>query len=397
MPDAIFWKGPLVAGLLTWLVLRLLQPVASRLDLLDHPMGRKDHAHPTPITGGIAMAVGVMVAGLMTLSTVGTSFFGFMAAALVLVVVGLLDDKYDLRWWIRVLAQVLAALIMVYVGEVRISELGPAFGLADMSLGWLSVPFTVFATVGLINAVNMVDGVDGLAGSLVLTALVMLGAASLYSGNAVMAERVFILVGAVTAFLWFNLRFPWRPHAKIFMGNGGSAFLGFTIAWVAFRLTQNPGHPVSPVLALWLLPVPVMDTLVLMLRRVRLGHSPFKADHNHVHHVLRGAGFTPMQKVLVLCGFSAVCGLVAGQALRMDVPEPLLLGAFFVLCAGWYWLTSRHDRAVHFFACLRSLRLLPAEQVHGSAQVATIGTLAARGGAVDVSAYALSTRPDKAA
>ena len=119
----------------------------------------------------------------------------------------------------------------------------------------LSVPFTGCANVGLIDAINMVDGADGLAGSLVLTALVMLVAACLYSGNEIMAQRVMIMVGAVSAFLWFNLRFPWRPHAKIFMGNAGSAFLGFVIAWVSFRLTQNPGHPVSPVLALWLIPV----------------------------------------------------------------------------------------------------------------------------------------------
>ena len=86
----------------------------------------------------------------------------------------------------------------------------------------------------------------------------------------------------------------------------------------------------------------------LYVRRLRHGQSPFKADHNHVHHLLRGSGFTPMQKVIFLCLFSALCGLVAGQALRMDIPEPLLLLAFFMMCLGWFWLTSRHDRTVRF-------------------------------------------------
>ena len=345
-------KGLLAAGL-TFVVLWLLRPVAHRLNLLDYPAGRKDHAHPTPITGGLAMVIGILVTAWYTLDMLDTAWVAFSLGAGLLIVVGLLDDKYDLPWWLRIGVQVIAALIMALMGGVQVEQLGPVFGLGSTSLGVLSVPFTVFATVGLINAINMIDGADGLAGSLVLTALIMLVAACLYSGNAVMAERVMIMVGAVSAFLWFNLRFPWRPHAKIFMGNAGSAFLGFVIAWVSFRLTQNPGHPVSPVLGLWLIPIPVMDCLVVMTRRVRDGQSPFKADQNHMHHVLRHSGFTPMQKAISLSLFSAVCGLVVGQALRMDVPEPLLLGAFFVLCGCWYWLTSRRARAVKFFNWVR--------------------------------------------
>ncbi len=353
MPDHIFWSGPFISGLVTWLVLRMLQPVAARLDLLDHPQGRKDHAHPTPITGGIAMAVGVMAAGMMTLSTVGLSFFGFMGAALVLVVVGLLDDKYDLRWWIRVLAQVGAALIMVYVGDVRIDALGAAFGLPALSLGWMSVPFTVFATVGLINAVNMVDGVDGLAGTLVLSALVMFAAAALYSGNMMIGERALVLAGAVGVFLWFNLRTPWRPRAALFMGNAGSALLGFSIAWIAFRLTQSPSHPVNPVLALWLLPIPVMDCLVLLVRRMRQRKSPFSADRDHIHHLMLDAGFSPSLICVALAVFSGICGLLAGQAMRMDVPSPVIIAAFVVMCVAWYWTTSRRDRALGFLHAVR--------------------------------------------
>ncbi len=349
MPDHIFWSGPLSAGVLTWLALRLLQPVASRLDLLDHPKGRKDHGRATPVIGGVAMAVGVMAAGLLTLTTLGMPFLGFMAASSLLVVVGLLDDKYDLRWWKRVLAQVLAALIMVYVGDVRISELGPALGLSEMSLGWLSVPFTVFATVGLINAVNMVDGIDGLAGTLVLAALVMFSAAALYSGNGIVGERSLVLVGAVAAFLWFNLRTPWRPTAALFMGNAGSTFLGFAIAWIAFRLTQSPSHPVNPALALWLLPIPVMDCLVLLARRIRQRKSPFSADRDHIHHLMLDAGFSPSLICATLAVFSGGCGLVAGQAMRMDVPHPVIVAVFALMCVAWFWLTSRRERAVSFF------------------------------------------------
>jgi len=339
----------LAAAALTFFVLWLLQPAARRLNLLDHPKGRKDHAHPTPITGGLAMAAGILVTGFATFDYLSDSFLGFAIGATLLIIVGLLDDMYDVRWYWRILAQVVAALVMVYVGGVQVQELGPVFGLGETSLGWLSVPFTVFATVGLINAINMCDGADGLAGLLVAAALVMLMAAAIYSGNTGIGERLVIMIGAVVAFLAYNMRFPWQPKAKLFMGNAGSAFLGFVIAWVAFRLTQNAGHPVSPVLALWFVPIPVMDTLVLMVRRMRGRRSPFIADRNHIHHLMLEGGFGPTQAALALAFFSLGCGLAAGQAMRMDVPHPLLLGAFLAMCIGWYWLTGCRTRAITMF------------------------------------------------
>ena len=353
MFDWVDARSGLVAAALTFAALWLLQPVAHKLNMLDVPNGRKDHARPTPITGGLAMAVGVLVTLFATLgNNLGAPFVAFAIGSTLLIAVGLLDDKFDLRWYWRVLAQIIAALVMVHMGGVQVQYLGPVFGLSDASLGALSVPFTVFATVGLINAINMIDGADGLAGLLVAAALAMLLAAAIYSGNGAVIDKLVILIGAVLAFLAYNLRFPWRCSARLFMGNAGSAFLGFVIAWMTFRLTQNPGHPVSPVLALWFVPIPVMDTLVLMLRRVRNKQSPFIADRNHIHHLMLEAGFGPTQAAMALAMFSLLCGLVAGQAMRIDIPQPLMLGAFFLLCLGWYWLTARRVRAIHLFRWL---------------------------------------------
>lgn len=347
------WTAAFAALAVTWFALWLLQPVARRLDLIDHPRGRRDHAAPTPVTGGVAMGVGVILAALVFAPEVGDGFAGFLAASALLLGIGLLDDLYDIPWYWRIAGQTVATLVMVYVGGVRVEQLGPVFGLGPMSLGALSVPFTVFATIGLINAINMVDGIDGLAGSLVWCALLMLAAAALYAGDPLIAERMMILMGAVTAFLAFNLRLPWRDRAVLFMGNAGSAFLGLVIAWFSFRLTQNPSHPVSPVLALWLVPIPVMDTLVVTARRMRGGRSPFHAGRDHIHHLMLDAGFRPMQVVALLAGLSLVCGLLAGLALRADVPHPVLLLAFLALCAAWYALTARRGRAL---AALRRLR-----------------------------------------
>ena len=351
--------GAGVAFALTTVSLLLLQPVAAKLNLLDHPNdARKHHAHPTPITGGLAILIGCLVA-FFGLQANTATMQAFSAAAILLVVIGLYDDLHDLRWYWRILAQVLAALLMIYWGGVRVEQIGPTLGLGPMSLGWLSVPFTVFATVGLINAMNMIDGADGLAGSLGLAALLMLAAASLYAGNALLASRLSVLCGALAGFLIWNVRLPWRPRAKVFLGNAGSALLGLVIAWSAFRLTQNPQHPVNPVLALWLLPIPVMDCLILIVRRLQEGRSPFSAGRDHIHHFMQDAGFGPTNAALWLTAFSLLCGLLAGQAMRLDVPHPVLLAAFLLLCVGWYLLTRKRERAVAFFRRLRRGQLAP--------------------------------------
>lgn len=341
--------GAIVAFLITLIVQKLLIPVSSRFNLLDHPAGRKDHAEPTPVTGGVAMLAGLVLASVLTLPAIHSPLGGFLGAATLLVVVGLLDDKYDLDWRLRILAQILAALIMIYFGGIRVHYLGHLFGHENLVLGSLSVPFTVFATVGIINAVNMIDGADGLAGLLVLAALVMLSAATVYSGNQALLTHLLLAIGAVCGFLLFNLRHRWQQSAKSFMGNSGSALLGLMMAWMTFRLTQTPSHPVTPLLALWLIPIPIIDCLVLMARRIKLGQSPFRADHNHIHHLMIDAGFTPTGIALTLAAFSCASGLLVALALRAHWSHNLLLGAFFLMTAIWYWLTGRRARALAFF------------------------------------------------
>lgn len=352
----------LMGAAFTLAMMVLLNPVARWLDLLDHPKGRKDHAAPTPVTGGIAMALGIIAVRFLPFGGDKLHLDAFISASLIVILTGILDDRYDLRWYWRIAAQICAALVMVYGAGVRVEHLGPAFGLPDIELGWLSVPFTVFATVGLINAINMCDGADGLAGLLTLAACIMLGAAALYSGNMLVANRQLILVGVLCAFLLFNMRFPWQPRARLFMGNAGSAFLGLVIAWQSFRLSQNHAHPVSPVLALWFLPIPVMDTLVLIFRRMGDGKSPFAADRNHIHHLMMEGGFGPTQSALTLAFFSGICGLIAGQLLRWNVPHVVLLIAFFVMCIGWYWMTAHRVRAIAFFEGLYKSHLFGARR-----------------------------------
>ncbi len=347
------WGSALLAFVLTLVGQHLVTPFAPRLGMLDHPAGRKDHSAPTPTIGGIAMLAGVLVAGLVFAGSGGMPSLGFQLAAIVVILVGMLDDKYDVPWQARIGAQALAALIMIYVGGIRVQQLGDIVDLPPGSLGLMSVPFTVFITIGVINAVNMIDGSDGLAGTLVLCALCMIEAAALYSGDGSVSQRVPLLIGAVAAFLVYNLRTPWRPRARIFMGNAGSAFLGLAIACFVVKLTQNPAHPVSPVLGPWLIAVPIIDCLVLMIRRVREGRSPFSADRNHIHHLMQEAGFTPTQSALWLSAFSCTCGLFAAVLLRFHVRHVILVTLFICIGGAWYWVSANRARAVGLLSKLR--------------------------------------------
>ncbi len=350
--DTLTWQGFAWSLGVTVLAMLALFPMAHRLGLVDHPVGRKDHAQSTPATGGVAMYIGILIT--VSITTPPSAAVGsLLVAGALLVGTGWLDERHDLRWYWRILIQMVAALILIYGGGVRIEQIGPVFGAGAASLGALSVPLTVIATVGLINALNMIDGVDGLAGTLMLAAMVMVLAAAGYSGNAMLAERATVLIGAIVGFLLFNFRFPGRRRAHAFMGNSGSALLGLVVAWSCFRLTQNEGHPVTPVLALWLAPVPVIDCLTLIVRRLMAGRSPFSADHDHIHHIMRDAGFSPLSTALGLATFTGLCGLVIGQCLRWNVSEPLLLSSYGVLLALWFALTANRARAVAFFRVAR--------------------------------------------
>lgn len=330
----------------------LLDPIARRIGLLDHPGGRKDHAASTPVTGGLAIAAGTILPAVL-LTEVTPQLIGLGVAAAILIITGIIDDLKDLKWQIRIMAQVAAALSIALIGGVKVQVIGPVFGMDPTDLGWLSLPFTVLATVGLINALNMADGLDGLAASLALCSLVMLIAGSVHSGNDELARGLTVMAGATAGFLACNLRTPWRKRAHVFLGNSGSAYLGLIIAWAAFRLTQNPAYPVTPVLAPFLIAPPVIDCLVLLVKRTRQGRSPFAADRTHAHHLMLEAGFTPTGVVVTLAAVSCTLGLTAGLALLADAPIPVFAPVYLALTVGWLALSWKPERAVTLFAAIR--------------------------------------------
>lgn len=344
--DAGSWLRALFALVLCAVVLPLALPLARRLGLVDHPGGRKQHDGAIPVIGGLVIFAVLALSYFGFENTLSVQSLTFIACAGLMVLVGQLDDLYDLHWSIRIAAQTLAALAMIYIAGLQADNLQDVFGFAGSNVGLLAVPFTVFIVVGVINALNMSDGVDGLAGTLSLVSLALFTGFALYSGDAPQAERLLAICAALLGFLLWNQRLPWQPRAKVFLGNGGSMLLGFIIAWTSVRLTQNPAHPVSPVLGPWTLALPLIDCVTLMFRRWRQGRSPFAADRHHMHHMLLDAGLRPARVVLVLGGLSLLLGLGAAFAIRLGVHRPMLVLLFLVLLAGWYVFSRDYDLAV---------------------------------------------------
>ena len=326
-------------GLLFW-----LRPVAIRIGLVDAPNRRKAHEGRVPLVGGMAMFCGFTLAAL-TLDIGLMAYRSFFAAAAILVVVGILDDMHELSSRARFGAQILAAVLMAYWGGVVLHDLGAiGFGGGVIVLSGWEIVFSVFATVGVINALNMSDGLDGLAGGLSLIALLGLAYVADRAGLASERTLLAMLVVVVVGFLLFNMRLPWRHQALVFMGDAGSMFLGFAITWFFIAMSQGEDRAMAPVAALWLLMVPLFDTIWLILWRFSQGRSPTSSDVGHLHHVLQMTGMGAATSVWVMLAIAALGAVTGITALAAGVAEStmfyLFLGLFAAYCmlmaVSWY-------------------------------------------------------------
>lgn len=193
------------------------------------------------------------------------------------------------------------------------------------------MPLTVFALVGVMNAMNMADGLDGLAGALALAACLNFGAAASLAGHAPEFAAISIAAGAAVGFLLFNSRSPWRARAAVFMGDTGSLLLGLLLAWFAVRLAIAERPALAPIAAVWIVALPIGDTVTIMLRRLLRGKSPFSADREHLHHILLALGLSAGQAVAALFALSCALGFAALAAGWAGVPDYVL---FYLYVAG---------------------------------------------------------------
>ena len=320
---------------LTIILLFAIRDIALRSGWVDEPGGRKQHAHPVPAIGGVAMFLGFCASTLIFPSTI--SHIGVMlTASALLLIFGCYDDRRGLSARLRLLLQLGCAAIVVIEADIALTSLGAVFYPGSIDLGAWAVPFTIFCIVGVINAMNMSDGLDGLAGGYALNTFLLLAIAAVQAGRIADAELLFVMIAVVAAFLLFNYRFPGRRHALLFMGDAGSMFLGLILAWFLVDLTQGADAAMSPVVSLWLFAIPLYDTVSVMVRRMVRGGSPFKADRAHIHHVLHAHGCSTLQTTMILHTASLLLGSVGLALDYAGVSEYImfwsLAGIFAVYC-----------------------------------------------------------------
>ncbi len=332
--------GIILGFVVTAALILALLPLAHRVGLVDHPGGRKDHSDSTALVGGIAIFGGFIV-GMLVADIPLEQWRSFIFAGLLVVVIGLFDDLHEIPASSRFVAQILSLILMIYWGGIALSELGSLLGTGNLVLGVLAVPFTIFCGVGVINAANMLDGLDGLAGGLFLLLFAVLAILAWNAGLIVEAQVLLICCATLLAFLIFNFRFSANGHARTFLGDAGSLFLGLTAAWFIIRFSQAPLEVFRPITGVWLLGLPILDTLTIMTRRVVRGQSPFSPDREHCHHILIAQGFSVRTSVVVMLLLSMVFMLVGLLGEWMAVPEwVMFFGYVLVFCV--YYLLMNH-------------------------------------------------------
>src|SRR5436190_3467223 len=305
----------------------LLARAAPALSLLDHPGGRKTHSRPVPLVGGLAIFVALL--GAASAMGIATNAGYFLFALSIVIAVGMWDDIAEIPPRLKFAIQVVASAIMIWGGGVCLTTVGDLLGWRPIGLSILAAPLTVFAIVGVVNAVNMMDGLDGLGGSVAFIAFAWYAAVAHGTGLELQFKTALIFCGAIAGFLLFNLRFPWQPRARVFLGDAGSLMIGFALGWFAIDLTQGTGRTFAPIAALWVLLLPLADCVSLMVRRLRAGKSPFVADSRHIHHYLLARGFTHGQTLATLAGLSLLFGAVGVLGWSAGLSEAVMFWPFF--------------------------------------------------------------------
>ncbi len=271
---------------------------APRLGLVDKPTPRKVHAVAIPRTGGLGIAVGALlpIAFLLELDPLVQSY---ILGALVLVAFGIWDDARQINHYAKFAGQLIAVGLAVLYGGLSIERL-PFVNGYELS-AWFATVVTVFSMVGMINAINHSDGLDGLAGGeSLLSLIVIIFLANIFQD----ATGMIIAAASIGSILGF-LRYNTHP-ARVFMGDTGSQFLGFTLGFLAVLLTQAQQSALSPAVALFVLGLPIIDILAVLFLRIKNGMHWFRATRNHFHHRLIDRGFDHHEAVVIIYSVHAL-------------------------------------------------------------------------------------------
>ena len=278
--------------------------------LVTRPDARRLHSGAIPVVGGLAMGIAFLIAYMTLRPMPGTNGIAAGAAIAITLLGGVLDDRHELSAPYKFVFQIVAAAVLVLAAATQLTNLGKLASANLLGLGAWAVPLSIFAIVGMMNTVNMSDGLDGLAGSLALAACIGFGYAAVTSGHAAMFTAICLTAGTVTGFLLHNAPTPSRGPAGVYMGETGSSLLGLLLAWFAIRLTMDEHPALAPITAVWIVGLPMADTVTIMVRRALRRKNPLKADREHLHHILLALGFSTGQAVLILFVVTLLLGVI---------------------------------------------------------------------------------------
>ena len=331
--------GAFLSFIVTVLFMFALRPVATAFGLVDVPGGRKRHGVTVPVIGGIAMSIGLGVGS--SLVSHPDSWNPVLIGVYLLVVVGTIDDRFDLPANVRLIAQTCAALLVAFASGIIATRLGEFVGL-QLALGLYSVPFTILFVVTLVNAFNLIDGLDGLAGGLALLALTVMAVMSV---GTPFFPLVLVAASVVGGYLLFNLPLGVNNPVRAFMGDAGSTSLGLIIATVGVYLSQGSTPVLSPVVGLWLVAVPVFDLFATVVRRLLTKRSPFHGDRGHLHHLLTDNGVSRRSTLVFMLGIAASFAAIGLVGQLLGVGDGIMLLLWLVAGVVYYQLL-RFPRAI---------------------------------------------------
>ena len=317
----------ITAFLTSFILLILFRPLAINFNLLDYPDKRKNHAGKVPLIGGICVFWGLIVSYLFFIESDKFSNV-LLITALLILIHGVLDDYRNLKALTKIVFQVCISTIMIYVADVKLESFGDLFGVSyPLQLGIFSIPITIIAVIALTNAINMMDGLDGLAAVIVLIAVTGMICFNLPLVFSSFTNILLAVASALLPFIIFNIAS--YPKTKVFLGDGGSLFLGYIISWALIYSAENINN-FTPSFALWCVAIPLFDLVFVIILRTVNKHSLTVARKDHIHHFLENLGFSK-KLILLLIISSGLALLLIGILVEKNFPAlsfPLFLTLF---------------------------------------------------------------------
>lgn len=331
---AIQLATAITAFVISFLTIPVIIKYSLQRNLVDIPGRRKIHKKLTPSMGGIAIFISFFIATLIFVEILQWKEIKFIIVSLfVIFFIGVRDDLVPIRAFIKLIGQILVALMIIFFLDLRFKSLYGLFGIYDIPVS-LSYIITLLTIIIITNSFNLIDGLDGLAGTIATIALLSLGIWFYLTGDNVYSTLAFAMTGSILAFLIFN----WEP-SEIFMGDTGALVIGIFLSimiihFIEYNYNLPAGTPYKFTgtisAGICFIIIPLVDTLRIIILRLSKKQSPFAPDKSHIHHAIMRLGMSHSQTTLTLASCHVL--FIALAVIFNDVKDTYLLAGIGILC-----------------------------------------------------------------